>query len=455
MRTKPIKEVEIFDTAYPNISIAKDKDEKIVEFKGGVLGEKCKVKITRSRGSKSKGKYIEKINDSKYENYREFCPNAGICGGCSYQKFGYETELLVKHDMIKKLLSNIDIKINDLSIARSPKIKAYRNKMEYTFGDSYKDGPLTLGLHRINRFYEIVDTEGCNIVDEDFEIIRKHVQTYFRERNTSFYHKKNHQGLLRNLIIRKAMHTNEIMVILVTSSDKSFDPMRKDLFAHNLLNAKTKGLIKSIYHVINDSLADAVKVDSIELLFGKEYIKEKINDLYFKISPFSFFQPNVFTAEKIYNKAIELSSVDKTKNVLDLYSGTGTLTQTFAKSANKALGIEIVEEAVEKAFVNAKENKIENIDFIAGDVLEKIDLVKGNYDIVVIDPPREGIHPKAIGKIIDINPEEFVYISCNPKTQVRDIEIFKEKGYRLDKYQAFDQFPRSRHVETVALLKRK
>lgn len=454
MRKKAIRDVEIIDMAYPNISIGKIDDEKTVQFKGGVLGQKARVKITKNRGENKKGKFIEKLEDSKIENAKEFCPNADICGGCSYQKMAYETELLLKHDMIKKLLKNSHIEIKDLSIVRSPKIKEYRNKMEYTFGDSYKDGPLVLGLHRQNRFYEIVDTEGCNIVDSDFESIRKFVQNYFRERNTSFYHKKSHTGLLRNLIIRKAMNTGEIMVILVTSSDKSFDPMRKDLFAHNILNADTKGRIVSIYHVINDSLADAVKIDSMELLFGKEYIEEKLNDLTFQISPFSFFQPNVFTAEKIYQKAIELSSMDKDKNVLDLYSGTGTITQLFAKKANKALGIEIIEEAVNKAFDNASENGIENIDFMAGDVLEKIDFVKGKYNIVVIDPPREGINPKAIRKIMDIDPDEYIYISCNPKTQVRDLEIFMENGYKIENYQAFDQFPRSRHIESIALLKK-
>ena len=452
MREKPIKDVEIIDMSYPNISIGKIDEEKTVQFKGGVFGQKVRVKITKNRGNNKKGKFIEVLEESKIENSKEFCPHAGICGGCSYQKLGYETELLLKHNMIKKLLKNSHIDIADLSIIRSPKIKEYRNKMEYTFGDSYKDGPLILGLHRQNRFYEIVDTDGCNIVDSDFESIRKFVQEYFRQRNSTFYHKKTHTGLLRNLIIRKAMHTGEIMIILVTSSDKSFDPMRRDLFANGLLNAKTKGRIVSIYHVINDSVSDAIKIDSIELLFGKKYIEEKMNDLKFQISPFSFFQPNVYTAEKIYQKAIDISSLDKNKNVLDLYSGTGTITQLFAKAANKAVGIEIVEEAVEKAFDNAKENQIENIDFIAGDVLEKIDLVRGKYDILVIDSPREGIHPKAIKKIIDIDPEEFVYISCNPKTQVRDLEIFIKNGYKIKNYQAFDQFPRSRHVETVALL---
>ena len=180
MRQKAIKDVEIIDMSYPNISIGKINEEKTVQFKGGVLGQKVRVKITKNRGNNKKGKFMEVLEESKIENAKEFCPNAGICGGCSYQKMGYETELLLKHNMMQKLLKNHNINIKELSIVRSPKIKGYRNKMEYTFGDSYKDGPLVLGLHRQNRFYEIVDTEGCNIVDEDFESIRKHVQNYFR-----------------------------------------------------------------------------------------------------------------------------------------------------------------------------------------------------------------------------------------------------------------------------------
>lgn len=454
MSKKPIKTVEITDMSYPNISIGKLDDDKLIKFKGGVLGEVCKVKITKGKGNMKRGKYFGKIEDSKLENKKDYCPNSDICGGCAYQKMAYETELLLKHNMLRKLLKNNHIDIKNPSITRSPKTYEYRNKMEYTFGDSFKGGPLTLGLHRQNRFYEIVDTKGCNIIDSDFESIRLFVQDYFRKKNTSFYHKKTHEGLLRNLIVRKAMHTGEIMVILVTSSDESFDPMRRDLFAHNLLNAKTKGRIVSIYHVTNDSLSDAVKVDEIELLFGKDSIEEKLNGLNFKISPFSFFQPNVYTAEKIYQKALELSSVDETKSVLDLYSGTGTITQIFAKKAKNALGIEIVGEAVDKAMENARENEIENIDFIKGDVLKEIENVRGDFDIVVIDPPRQGINPKAIDKIIAIEPKEFVYISCNPKTQVIDLQRFLEKGYKIKDYKAFDQFPRSRHIEAVALLEK-
>ena len=451
-RQKPILEVKIDEMSYPNKSIAYLDEGKKVEFKGGILGQTCRVKITRNRSTNKKAKYLELIKNSSIENNKDYCPNANICGGCAYQKTAYETELLLKINMIKNLLKENNIEIGNISITPSPKIKAYRNKMEYTFGDQEKGGPLYLGLHRKAKFYEIIDTKNCNIVDKDFEIIRQDIQNYFREKNASFYHKMTHKGLLRNLIVRKAHRTGQIMVILVTTSDESFDNIRKKLFVHKLLSSETQGKIVSIHHVINDSLADAVIVEKIELLFGKEYIEEEMSGLTFKISPFSFFQPNVFCAEKIYQKAIEFAQISKKDNVLDLYSGTGTISQLMAIKSNKAMGIEIVDEAVKMAKENALLNEIYNVDFIAGDVLEEIDKIKNTYNIITIDPPREGIHPKAINKIISFKPEKFIYISCNPKSQVRDLKIFLENGYKIKNYQIFDQFPRARHVEAIALL---
>lgn len=439
---------------YPNFSIG-DYEGKKVQFKGGLLGQTCRVKITRNRSTKKKAKFLELVEHSYLENKKEFCPNADICGGCAYQRVPYETELMLKLDMIKRLLDEEDIKVeSDVSINPSPVTSGYRNKMEYTFGDSEKGGPLVLGLHKQGRFYELVDTLECNIVDEDFEVIRRFVQEYFRRKNADFYHKKTKEGLLRHLIVRKAMHTGQIMVVLVTTSDEAFDDIKKDLFVQALLNADTEGKIVSIYHVTNDSVADAVIPEKIDLIYGKAYIEEVMMGLNFRISPFSFFQPNVFAAEKLYQKAFEFAGIDKYSKVLDLYSGTGTITQIMASKCMKATGIEIVEEAVEKAKENAEINEIDNIEFICGDVLKEIENVKGDYDIVVLDPPREGIHPKAIDKIIDIDPEKFVYISCNPKTQVRDIKIFEEAGYKVKKYQVFDQFVNSRHVEAIGLLEK-
>ena len=455
MRKKQICQVKINEMQYPNISLGLNEKGQTVEFKGGLKGQIAQVKITRNRNNKKIGKYLGLIEDSPLEINKNHCPNADICGGCSYQKLDYEVESALKEEMIKDLLVTNKIHIDsDIIFNSPPKIYEYRNKMEYTFGDSYKGGELVLGLHRQNRFYEIVDTINCNIVDSDFNKIREEVQNYFREKGTEFYHKSKKEGLLRHFIIRKAHKTGQIMAILVTTDDQSFDKNEKDKFVEFLLSLKLEGKLVSIYHVTNNSLADAVIAEKIDLFYGEEFITEEMSGLKFRISPFSFFQPNLFTAEIIYEKAIEFADVNKNINVLDLYSGTGTITQLMAKNAKSATGIEIVAEAVEKAKENAKENGIENINFLTGDVLEEIEKVKGEFDLVVLDPPRSGINEKTLEKILQVNPEKFVYISCNPKTQVENLKTFLANSYQIKNYQIIDQFPRSRHVESVVLMTR-
>ena len=455
MRRAKTREVKVCDMKYPNISVGKDENENLIEFKGGLLGQTCLVKITRNRKDYKLGKQLKLIENSTLENSRNHCPVADICGGCAYQKLPYETELMLKLDMIKKLFSEKGVSYNgDISINRAPLTEGFRNKMEYTFGDREKGGELVLGLHRQNRFYEIVDTIDCNVIDEDFNKIRFAVQNYFREKNASFYHKSHREGLLRHFIIRKAFRSNEIMLILVTTSDGSFDDMRRKLFINYITNLELDADIVSIFHVINDSPADAVVPEQVELVYGKDHITEEMLDLKFNISPFSFFQPNVFTAEKLYKKAFDFAQIDENMDILDLYSGTGTITQVMASRAKSATGIEIVEEAVEKAKENARINEIENINFLCGDVLEEIDKVKDNYDVVILDPPRAGIAPESLKKIIAINPKKFVYISCNPKTQVENLKDFITNGYQIKKYEVIDQFPNSRHVESISLLEK-
>lgn len=455
MKKRPTKEIKISEMKYPNLSIGYDENGRRVEFKGGILGQTINVKTGKKNKERIRAKYINLIEESKLENAREYCPHAGVCGGCAYQKIPYETELMLKHDMIKTLFKDSGITYDgNIKINRSAVTKGYRNKMEYTFGDAVKGGPLILGLHRQRRFYEIVDCYDCNIVDDDFNKIRAGVQKYFREKNTDFYHKTTKEGLLRHLVVRKAHHTGQIMAILVTSSDESFDDIRLRLFMHMLLDLDLDGRIFSIYHVLNDSLADAVIPEKIKLIYGKEYITEEMLGLSFKISPFSFFQPNVFTAEKLYQKAFDLAEINSTMNVLDLYSGTGTITQLMATVANTATGIEIVEEAVEKARENAKLNDLNNVNFLCGDVLEEIEKVGDKYDVVILDPPRAGISPASLDKILNIDCKKFVYISCNPKSQMDNLKVFLEKGYEIRDYEIFDQFPNSRHLEAIALLER-
>ena len=237
------------------------------------------------------------------------------------------------------------------------------------------------------------------------------------------------------------------MINLVTTSDE-FDVNDFVEFAKQIDNR-----IVSIYHTINDNISDAVIVDKLELLYGKEYLTEKINGLEFRISPFSFFQPNPAQAEQIYNRALELAGDLSGKNVYDLYCGTGTIAQIFAKKAESVIGVEIVEEAVEKAQENAELNGLTNTKFICDDCLNFMEKVE-KKDVVVLDPPRDGIHPKAIDRLIDINPDKFIYISCNPITQRMDLDKFIEKGYKIKSLEFFDQFPRTYHCEAVVLLEK-
>jgi 23S rRNA (uracil-5-)-methyltransferase RumA len=291
--------------------------------------------------------------------------------------------------------------------------------------------------------------ENCNIVDSDFTTILVSALNYFQEKNTKFYNKRNHEGFLRHFVVRKAVSTGEILLNLVTSSQAELDG---EAFAAMLNGLDLKGKIKGILHTTNDGLSDTVQADKMDLLYGQDYITEELLGLKFNISPFSFFQTNTFGAEKLYTMAREFAGDIDDKIVFDLYSGTGTIAQIMAPVAKKVIGIEIVEEAVEMAKKNAKINGLDNVEFIAGDVLQAVDTLTVKPDLIVIDPPRDGIHPKAINKIIDFNPETFVYVSCNPVTLVRDLKIFMERGYKVVKAKCMDQFPRTPHVESIILM---
>lgn len=420
-----------------------------VRVKGGIKGQKVRARVNRKRKDYIEAKIVDVIERSPLEKN---LTNIDESGSCTYETLLYEDELKLKEEQVLQLFEKAGfIDINFLGIEPSPKVEGYRNKMEYTFGDEEKGGPLVLGLHKKGSFYSIVDSDGCNLVDEDFTDIRKTVMHYFRELGTSYYHKNTHEGFLRHLVIRKALSTGEILVNLVTSSQGELD---KEAFVNRLLNVNIKGRIVGILHTINDSLSDVVKADKLELLYGRDYIIEEILGLKFSISPFSFFQTNTFGAERLYSIVREFAGDIDDKIVFDLYSGTGTIAQIMAAVAKKVVGIEIVEEAVEKARENAKLNNLDNVEFIAGDVLKAVDELEEKPDLIVIDPPRDGIHPKAINKIIDFKPERYVYVSCNPVTLVRDLKVFVERGYKIEKVKCMDMFPRTPHVECVVLLSR-
>ena len=443
-----VKEID-----FPNKGrVVCDEGEALV--KGVLPGQEVAFTVNRKKSGKCFGRLDEITKRSPLETAVPACPNFYECGGCSYQTLEYGNQLLLKESMVKKILDNaVDHEFEFEGIIASPNVFGYRNKMEFSFGDEFKDGPLALGLHRRSSFYDIVTASECRIVNEDFTAILKETLSVCREFNLPHYHKLRHDGYLRHLVIRRGEKTGEILAAIVTTSrypggqDRFLDELK-----NRLLRLELSGKINGILHVVNDSLSDTVQSDRTEILYGRDYIYDIIGDLKFKISLFSFFQTNTSGASHLYEKAAEYVGRADGKTVFDLYCGTGTIAQIAAGRARRAVGVEIVEEAVVAARENAAANGIENCEFIAGDVLKVVDELKEKPDIIILDPPREGINPKALKKIAGFGAKKIVYISCKPTSLSRDLAEFEDRGYVVEKASAVDMFPQTVHVETVILL---
>ena len=383
-------------------------------------------------------------------DFKEMCPHSEFCGGCIYQGTSYEAQLAEKEQSVLKLLEDKNVKPEKIdSIEGCPMQYCYRNKMEYTFGDFVKDGEMTLGMHRKRNFMSIVTVDNCQLVDPDFNVILRGVLDYANEKGHKFYHKRSHKGLMRNLIIRKGMRTNELLINIVTSSEEGFDEAD---FVERMLGLELNNNIVGILRTMNDNLADAVNCEELRVLWGRDYYNEEILGLKFKVSAFSFFQTNVEAVERLYTEALALVDSFEGKSTFDLYCGTGTISQILALKAKDVLGIELVEEAVEAAKVNAQLNGLDNCKFIAGDVFEVLNGVSEKPDVIVVDPPRVGIQPKALDKIIGYGVKEIVYISCNPKTLVENLKYMDYYGYKCKYLKPFDNFPMTKHIECIALL---
>lgn len=489
---------------FPNKGIV-EAAEGICVVKNALPGQKVRCSVNKVRKGKAEGRLLEIVEPSPLERTSP-CPHFGICGSCIYLSLLYEEQLKLKESQVKKLLDSVLEKQDGFEfegIKPSPISCGYRNKMEFTFGDEVKDGPLSLGMHKRGSFYDIVSVTDCVIIDEDYRKILKCVRDYFadlqeKKVGIKFYHRLRHEGYLRHLLVRKAAKTGEILIALVTTTQVPFgsttdgkkaneneaevnETVRNeasmngeeysetrilDGFKQELLNISLDGKIVGILHTKNDSLADVVQSDDTEILYGQDYFYEELLGLKFRISEFSFFQTNSMGAEVLYQTARDyimefikpsLSSVkgaqsDADKIVFDLYSGTGTIAQLMAPVAKKVIGVEIVEEAVEAARQNAELNGLHNCEFIAGDVLKVIDEIEEKPDIIILDPPRDGINPKALDKIIRYGVEHILYISCKPTSLVRDLEVFMERGYQVERAVAVDMFPWTGNVETVCLL---
>ena len=447
---------------FPNKGIVQIEDKKVI-VKNGMPGQKVQFMINKKKGSRVEGRLLEVLERSPLETRQPVCSIFPDCGGCMYQTMSYENQLEMKAKQIQSLIDQavkaggqVDEQGNPdyvfEGIKGSPREFAYRNKMEFSFGDAYKDGPLTLGLHKKGSTYDVLNALDCKLVHQDMNEILKCVLEYCQEQGYDYYHKMQHVGFLRHLLLRRGNTTGEILVNLVTTSqvEADFEELKD-----RLLSLTLEGKIVGFLHIINDALSDVVKSDEMRILYGKDYFYEEILGLRFKITPFSFFQPNSYGAEVLYETAREYIGDTKDMTVFDLYSGTGTISQILAAVAKKVIGVEIVEEAVLAAEENARLNGIGNCRFIAGDVLKVLDEIQEKPDFIVLDPPRDGIHPKALPKILEYGVEKMVYISCKPTSLARDLEMFLEKGYRVEKVCCVDQFCQTVHVETVVMLSHK
>ncbi len=452
MKKGDIIEIKIEDVLFPSKGIANYEGKTII-VKNALLGQTVQAGVSKIRKNEVEAKLQRVIKNADYEQ-NPYCKHFGSCGGCLYQTIPYEKQLEIKQAQVKKIIDEVYTDYDMLKIIESPKKLEYRNKMEFSFGDAVKGGPLTLGLHQKNRFYEILTVDDCQIVDNDFRIILSGVLQYFLGNNTSFYHKMSKQGFLRYLIVRKCAKSEEILINLVTSSQEKLNEVE---FVKLLNSLELVGTIKCIAHSITDSIADVAKAEQYKVLYGEDKIEEQILDLKFNVSAFSFFQTNSLGAEELYSVVRDFIGETRDKVIYDLYSGTGTIGQIVSLNAKKVIGIEIVEEAVVKANENTKLNNIENCIFIAGDVLVKVDELTeidgaDKPDIIVLDPPRDGIHPKALSKIINYKPKTFIYISCKPTSLTKDLPEFIKAGYKLEKVQCVDMFPMTPNVETVLKL---
>lgn len=450
---------------FPNKGIIYIEGERAT-VKNALPGQKVKFLVNKKRKGKCEGRLLEVTEPAAVE-LADACPHFGICGGCLFQTFPYEEQLKIKEGQVRELLEGVlgtpgvSGTWNFEGIIGSPAAERYRNKMEFSFGDEVKDGPLALGMHKRGSFYDVVTVGGCRIVHEDFTKILLCTKEFFEERQIPFYKKMQQTGYLRHLLVRRAVKTGEILIDLITTTQthtlqtEQFGGTEEELlnqWREKILALSLEGTLAGILHTKNDTLADAVKDEGTEILFGQDYFYEELLGLKFRISPFSFFQTNSLGAEVLYEKTREYVGGVDGKVVFDLYSGTGTIAQILAPVAQKVVGVEIVEEAVEAARVNAERNGLSNCEFIAGDVLKVVGELTDKPDLIVLDPPRDGIHPKAIEKIIDFGVERMVYVSCKPTSLARDLEILTARGYAVERACCVDMFPGTGNVETVVLL---
>lgn len=439
--------LHINKTVFPGRGQGEVKGQDL-EAQGAYPGEVVEGIFTRRKKGVGLLKRVRVVEEADY-NQTPVCEHFRKCGGClslhvplDKQREFKEREVL---DLFRKRNISYEVYKGMDGIDRA---YHYRNKMEFTFGDPYKDGPLHLGLHERGMGKNIIETSDCHLISNDMNKVRDAVADYYREKGYSYYHIMKREGYLRNLIMRQSYTNGDILLAMVTTSEieEDFTPL-----IEAIKGLKLEGELKSFWHIVNDTPSDAVYATDMHHIYGDETITEEMLGLTFHISPLSFFQTNTEAARLLYSKVLDL--VEPSDSYLDLYSGTGTLTQMVSKKAKKVTGVEILSDAVEDAKKSAKENGITNADFICSDVKDTLEHLDFDVSGIIVDPPRSGIHPKVVQALKDSGVETIIYVSCNPKTMAMELKELQE-NYIIKSLELIDMYPNTAHVECIALLQR-
>tara|TARA_B100001057_G_scaffold363485_1_gene366194 strand:- start:4773 stop:6176 length:1404 start_codon:yes stop_codon:yes gene_type:complete len=457
-----LKRIELNDAGSLGKAISKIDDQKIIFTKYGVPGDIVDIQVRKKRKSYIEGEII-KIHSRSDKRTKPKCSYFKICGGCSWQNMKYENQLIYKNNEVLNNLSRIGKVIPEkiLPIIKSEKKYYYRNKMEFSFSnsrwitndeiksDKIIDDKNALGFHKSGMWSKVINIDKCYLQTNISNKIRNFIRLKSLELGLEFFDLKKQFGDIRTLMIRTTSINNIMILIQFYKKSKKIFKLFSEIEAEF-------PEISSIMYVINNKRNDTIYDLKVQCFNGTDFINEKIGNLSFKISAKSFFQTNSFQTTKLYNIVKKFASLQGEEIIYDLYCGIGTISLFLANSAKKVIGIETVKEAVDSAKINAKNNKITNTIFIHGDVKKilKDGVNKYKYpDIVIVDPPRNGLEKSVIDSIINIKPNKIIYVSCNSSTQARDLIELKE-FYNLKISQSIDMFPQTYHVENVVLLEK-
>ncbi len=460
IKRKQELDVRIEKVAFGGQGIARINDF-VLFVDGGIPGDRLRVRVRKVKKNYAEAYPLELLEPSDLR-IDPPCQHFGYCGGCKWQNVPYETQLQFKAEQVKEALEHIGgiPEPRVLAPIPSPKIFGYRNKMEFSFSGNRWLTPeelknpeikkdFALGFHVPRYFDRILNIDYCWLQSEKLNQVLAFSRRFFKESGIPVYHLRTHEGVLRFLVLRESAHFGEIMVNVVTA-----EPIGETMqqFAREL-QAQVPEVV-SVFNGVNARSGQTAFADTLHLIAGREYIRERLENLEFRISPNSFFQTNTLQAENLYRQVVTMAGLTGTETVWDLYAGTGTIALFLAQQAGKVVGFELIDSAVQDARENARRNGIDNVAFVEGDLRHTIRQYQGQPDVIICDPPRAGMHPDVVRGILKARPPRIVYVSCNPATMARDLVLLKDH-YDLQTVQPVDMFPHTYHIESVALLVRK